>query len=113
MPEFVQPKTGQIESSVSKESFDIIVQSETAQLEDAINTPMPKVLGLTTLTNHIEILCRCKSNEERLFYILYFNKDHLATRELKRCISNQTYSNILSEKTGLSKVLFETYTLTP
>lgn len=108
-PEFVQPKTGQIESSVSKESFDIIVQSKTAQLEDAINTPMPKVLGLTTLTNHIEILCRCKSNEERLFYILYSNKDHLATRELKRCISNQTYSNLLSKKTGLSKGLLDTY----
>lgn len=112
-PEFVQPKTGQIESSVSKESFDIIVQSKTAQLEDAINTPMPKVLGLTTLTNHIEILCRCKSNEERLFYILYSNKDHLATRELKRCISNQTYSNLLSKKTGLSKGLLDTYPAAP
>ena len=112
-PEFVQPKTGQIESSVSKKSFDIIVQSKTAQLEDAINTPMPKVLGLTTLTNHIEILCRCKSNEERLFYILYSNKDHLATRELKRCISNQTYSNLLSKKTGLSKGLLDTYPAAP
>lgn len=112
-PEFVQPKTGQIESSVYKESFDIIVQSKTAQLEDAINTPMPKVLGLTTLTNHIEILCRCKSNEERLFYILYSNKDHLATRELKRCISNQTYSNLLSKKTGLSKGLLDTYPAAP
>lgn len=112
-PEFVQPKTGQIESSVSKESFDIIVQSKTAQLEDAINTPMPKVLGLTTLTNHIEILCRCKSNEERLFYILYSNKDHLATRELKRCISNQTYSNLLSKKTGLSKGLLDIYPAAP
>lgn len=112
-PEFVQPKTGQIESSVYKESFDIIVQSKTAQLEDAINTPMPKVLGLTTLTNHIEILCRCKSNEERLFYILYSNKDHLATRELKRCISNQTYSNLLSKKTGLSKGLLDKYPAAP
>lgn len=112
-PEFVQPKTGQIESNVSKESFDIIVQSKTAQSEAAINTPMPKVLSLTTLTNHIEILCRCKSNEERLFYILYSNKDHLATRELKRCISNQTYSNLLSEKNGLSRGLLETYPAAP
>lgn len=70
---------------------------------------MPKVLSLTTLTNHIEILCRCKSNEERLFYILYSNKEHLVARELRRCISNQTYSTLLSKKTGLSKGLRETY----
>ena len=39
---------------------------------------MPKILELTTFTNHTEILCRCKSCEERLFYILYANKEHFA-----------------------------------
>lgn len=107
--EFVQPTTAQIEFLRSTEPQDIVVQPTTAQLEPAVSSAMPKVLSLTTLTNHIEILCRCKSNEERLFYILYSNKEHLVTRELRRCISNQTYSTLLSKKTGLSKGLLETY----
>lgn len=69
--EFVQPKTGQIGLNTSTESYDTIVQSKTAQSAPSINAPMPKILGLTTLSNHIEILCSCKNNEERLFYILY------------------------------------------
>ena len=74
---------------------------------------MPNILALTTLTNHIEILCRCKSVEERLFYILYSHKEHLFVRELQRCISNQTYSALLSNKTNLSKGLLETYPNSP
>ena len=70
---------------------------------------MPKILELTTLTNHIEILCRCKSNEERMFYILYANKEHLVKRELQRCISNQTYTALLGNKDNMSKGLLETY----
>lgn len=107
--EFVQSETAQIEIPFSTKSRDLIVQSKTAQLESAIKIPMPKVLNFTTFTNHLEILCRCKSNEERLFYILYSNKEHLITRELRRCITNQTYSTLLGKKTGLSKGLLETY----
>lgn len=111
--EFVQSETAQIESTASIERHDIIVQSETAQLESEIIPLMPKVLGLTTLTNHIEILCRCKSNEERLFYILYSNKEHLVTRELKRCITNQTYSTLLGGKKSMSKGMLQTYPKAP
>lgn len=91
--EFVQPKTGQMET--------VIVQPRIGQ--------MPKVLEMTTLTNHIEILCRCKSNEERMFYILYANKEHLVKRELQRCISNQTYTALLGSKNNLSKGMLDTY----
>ena len=70
---------------------------------------MPKILELTTLTNHIEILCRCKNNEERIFYILYANKEHLVRRELQRCISNQTFTALLGSKDNMSKGLLETY----
>ena len=74
---------------------------------------MPKILELTSLTNHIEILCRCKSNEERLFYILYANKEHLVKRELQRCISNQTYAGLLGNKDNMSKGLLEIYPNAP
>lgn len=68
---------------------------------------MPKILELTTLTNHIEILCRCKTSEERMFYILYANKERLVKRELQRCISNQTFSTLLAGGKGMSKGLLE------
>ena len=57
------------------------VQTVSAQIINPIKS-YPKILESTTLSNHIEILCRCKNYEERLFYILYANKERLAFREL-------------------------------
>ena len=111
--EFVQPRTAQIEANRSVQDNAVIVQSETAQLVRSGVGQMPKILALTTLTNHIEILCRCKSNEERLFYILYANKEHLMKRELQRCISNQTYIALLGNKNNLSKGLLNAYPHAP
>lgn len=109
--EFVQALTAQIKTTsiTSSTGANVIVQSVPAQLVQPKNRQMPKILGLTTFTNHIEILCRCKSNEERLFYILYANKEHLVSRELQRCISNQTYSTLLGSKNNMSKGLLEIY----
>ena len=107
---FVQSETAQI--GLEQENA-IIVQSGTAQFVQLQTGQMPNILTLTTLTNHIEILCRCKSVEERLFYILYAHKEQLLVRGLQRCISNQTYSALLSDKTNLSKGLLETYPNSP
>ena len=113
--EFVQSLPAQIATTSITPSTraNVIVQSLPAQLVQHKNGPMPKILELTTFTNQIEILCRCKSNEERLFYILYANKEHLVSRELQRCISNQTYSTLLSSKNNMSKGLLETYPNAP
>lgn len=111
--EFVQLKTAQIEASDHKQEIPVIVQPKTAQFVQLTIGQMPKILELTTLTNHIEILCRCKSDEERLFYILYANKEHLVKRELQRCISNQTYAGLLGNKDNMSKGLLETYPNAP
>ena len=109
--EFVQMPSAQIEVSHSEPSSEdaIMVQPETAQIVQPGNGQIPKILGLTTLSNHIEILCRCKSNEERLFYILYANKEHLSYKEMQRCISNQTFTTLLGSKENMSKGLLETY----
>lgn len=111
--EFVQPKTAQIEASDHKQKIPVIVQPKTAQFVQPAIGQMPKILELTSLTNHIEILCRCKSDEERLFYILYANKEHLVKRELQRCISNQTYAGLLGSKDNMSKGLLKTYPNAP
>ena len=113
--EFVQSASAQIEETkyLPQNEEVVIVQSVPAQFVQPTSGQMPKILELTTLTNHIEILCRCKSNEERMFYILYANKEHLASRELQRCISNQTYSTLLSSKDNMSKGLLEAYPNAP
>ena len=107
--EFVQPTSGQIETSSITPSTeaDRIVQAASAQIVQTPFGQMPKILELTSLSNHIEILCRCKSNEERLFYILYANKEHLTYKEMQRCITNQTYAALLGNKNNMSKGLLE------
>lgn len=68
---------------------------------------------MTTLSNHYQILFRCKTHEERLFYILYANREHLSKRELERCIANNTFSTIVGSKQSISKGLMETYPHAP
>ena len=112
--EFVQTASAQIQIGENQQSNDVItiVQTASAQLINPIKS-FPKILEFTTLSNHIEILCRCKNYEERIFYILYANKERLAFRELQRCITNQTYSSLLSSKENMSKGFLETYPNAP
>ena len=113
--EFVQPLAAQIETTsiIPSTEVNVFVQPMAAQNGQPLVGQMPKVLELTTFSNHIEILCKCKSHEERLFYILYANKEHLAKREMQRCISNQTYTTLLSSKNNMSKGLLEAYPNAP
>ena len=110
--EFVRPTTAQIEASQPTQETAVILQTASAQLQPT-SGQMPQILELTTLSNHIEILCRCKSTEERMFYILYANKEHLSFKEMQRCISNQTYTALLSSKGNMSKGLLNTYPNAP
>ena len=114
-PEFVQSASAQIGGTkhLPQNEDVVIVQPKTAQFDQPTSRQLPKILELTTLTNHVEILCRCKSYEERIFYILYTNKERLVKRELQRCIANQTYSTLLSGKDNMSKGLLETYPNAP
>ncbi|MBU3837028.1 MAG: DUF1016 family protein [Candidatus Phocaeicola faecigallinarum] len=115
----VQPKTAQL-TERDLTGINDIMQTESAQLtasNDEIVQPKTgqfmSLLNLTTLTNHVEILCRCRSQEERLFYILYAHKEHLVKRELQRCISNQTYATLLGNKSNISKGMLEIYPNAP
>ena len=69
----------------SSEDFLNFVQSklnpEFVQLETAQLPAFPKFIGLTSFTNHVAILCNCKSYEQRLFYMLYANKERLCCDE--------------------------------
>lgn len=87
--------------------------NQATEIVQTASGQFPNVLCLTTLSNHYDILCSCRSSEERLFYILYAHKENLKNKELKRAISTQTYETLLRRKINLSKGLLETYPNSP
>lgn len=85
-----------------------IVQLPIAQLEESL-VPMPNVLTLITFTCHLEIMNRCRTYEERGFYMLYAAHQRLKTEELRRSIVNQTYTTLLDKDKMMSPSLREKY----
>lgn len=111
--QFVQPLAAQIGDNVSESSYKIMKPTMNKQIVQMPSGQFPNILFLTTLSNHYDILCRCKSFEERLFYILYAHKERLSHKELQRAITTQTYETLLSDKNNISKGLLETYPNSP
>jgi endonuclease-3 len=117
LDKFVQSATAQIENGAIVRSADerivpaVIVQSLTAQLGGSSAKPhaMPDFLSLATFTNHAEIINRCRSMEEKVFYILYSAHERLKFRELRRAIVTQTYESVMSKEKKVSKALKEKY----
>ncbi len=100
--EFVQLPTAQIE-------LDKNVQLSTAQTPNQEMAKMPKILSITTFTNHIEIINRCRNFDERIFYMLYAAQQRLNSEELRRCIVNQTFSSLMDKDKMLSPKLLTQY----
>jgi predicted nuclease of restriction endonuclease-like (RecB) superfamily len=71
--------------------------------------PAPFLLSLTTFTNHVEILNRCKPVEERVFYILYAYRERLNYKELKRSIKTDAFAALAAKKHGISKRMLSEY----
>ena len=111
--QFVQPLAAQIGDNVSESSYKIMKPTMDKQIVQMPSGQFPNILFLTTLSNHYDILCRCKSFEERLFYILYAHKERVSHKELQRAITTQTYETLLSDKNNMSKGLLETYPNSP
>ena len=101
LPQIVRNDSAQIATDTNQ-----IVQNRSAQ--------MPKILTLTIISNHLEILTRRKSAEERLFYILYTHRERLKYKELQRVIANDAYGSLVGgDKTNLSRALKEQYPDSP
>ena len=107
LPEFVQSRIAQLETP-SKSVTNEIVQLGIAQLEEDLQ-PLPKLLSIIPFTSHIEIMNRCRSDEERIFYMLYARHQGLKTEELRRCIVNQTFSSLMEKEKMLSPKLLDEY----
>lgn len=105
LDEFVQLPIAQIENNDGQNE---IVQLPIARFENSSKS-MPIVLTLNTFTNHIEILNRCATNEERVFYMLYAAHQRLKTEELRRCIVTQTHVALLGKEKMMSPKLRDSY----
>ena len=92
--EFVPIEMAQIAASE-------IVPFEMAQI--------PNVLFATGWTNHQIILSRCKTDEERLFYMLYAKRERLENKQLERAIKTDTMTSLLSARDMQSETLQATY----
>lgn len=100
--EFVQLPTARMNEHA-------IVQLSTAQLKSLEYQQIPPVLTVTTFTNHVEIMNRCHTDEERIFYMLYARHQGLKTEELRRCIVNQTFALLMDKEKMMSPKLLTEY----
>ena len=105
IPEIVQSGIAQLDDKLQKGE---IVQFPIAQLGETFS-PMPRLLTLVPFTGHLEIMNRCRTDEERIFYMLYASNQRLKTEELRRCIVNQTYSSLMDKEKMLSPKMFAEY----
>ena len=105
LSEIVQSGIAQLDNIQQKEE---IVQLAIAQFEETFS-PMPQLLTLVPFTGHLEIMNRCRTDEERIFYMLYASHQRLKTEELRRCIVNQTYSSLMEKEKMLSPKMFAEY----
>lgn len=103
--EIVQSKIAQLDNKSQKGE---IVQFPIAQYSGT-NSFMPHILTLVSFTSHLEIMNRCRTDEERIFYMLYASHQRLKTEELRRSIVNQTYSSLMDKEKMLSPKMFTEY----
>ena len=71
---------------------------ETAQMDDAVIVPIelaqiPSVLFSTGWSNHQLIMSQCKSDEQRLFYILYSGHEQLEYKQLEPALKTGCHSS--------------------
>ena len=89
-------------------SFEM-TQIDSGEIVSFEMTQIPNVLFATGWTNHQIIMNRCKTDEERLFYMLYAGKEQLENKELVRVIKTNTMSSLLGSKDVQSEMMKREY----
>ena len=93
---------------------DVIVPIELAQMESQPIVPVelaqiPSVLFSTGWSNHQLIMSRCRSDEQRLFYVLYAGHEQMEYKELQRALKTDAMSSVLGSKDVQSEVMQREY----
>ena len=95
-----------------------IVPMQSAQIQTKPFVPIrlaqiPTVLFSTGWSNHQLIMNYCKTDEQRLFYMLYAGRERLEYKELERAIKTDTMSAILGSRDVQSQMLQTQYPQAP
>ena len=95
-----------------------IVPIESAQIQTTPIVPIglaqiPAVLFSTGWSNHPLIMNYCKTDEQRLFYILYAKRERLEYKELERAIKTDAMTAILGSRDVQSQMLQTQYPQAP
>ena len=105
--EFARP---QLPASVKSEFVPIeMAQIGTPEIVPIQLAQIPNVLFATGWSNHQIIMSRCKTDEERLFYMLYAKRERLEYKQLERAIKTDTMTTLLSARDMQSETLRATY----
>ncbi|MBO7141053.1 MAG: DUF1016 family protein [Prevotella sp.] len=70
---------------------------------------IPNVLYATGWSNHQLIMNQCKTDEQRLFYMLYAGREQLEYKELQRALKTDAMSAILGSKDVQSEMMKREY----
>ena len=95
-----------------------LVPVEMAQIPDRQIVPIesaqiPTILFSTGWSNHQLIMNYCKTDEQRLFYILYAKRERLEYKELERAIKTDAMTAILGSREVQSQMLQTQYPQAP
>ena len=109
---------GRLLSKANTSSMIDIVPFKTAQNTAQEFVPfqmaqIPDILFCTGWTNHQIVLNRCKTDQERLFYMLYACRERLQNKELIRAIKTNVMDSVLGSTSKQSSNLTKTYPASP
>ncbi len=102
---FVQNETAQLYTYGNQANE--IVQTNSAQF--IAMQEIPKILLFANWSMHVEIMNKCKLPEEKIFYMLYAQRENLNYRELQRAIKTNAYAHILRADNNQSKGMQTAY----
>ena len=96
----------------SNEGSIVSIESTQIPMNDFVSielTQIPNVLFATGWSNHQLIMRQCKTNEQRLFYMLYAGREQLEYKELQRALKTDAMSSILGSKHVQSEMMKREY----
>src|SRR5690606_1394215 len=95
---FVAPVVRQIQSSNNQHDKIVAAEGRQFKSQDIRNAPLAQI----SWTNNLIIFSRCKTEEEREFYIRMCIKERYSKRELDRQISAGLFERTMLGNTRLS-----------
>ena len=96
----------------SSEGTIVSIESTQISMNEFVSirlTQIPNVLFATGWSNHQLIMRQCKTNEQRLFYMLYAGREQLEYKELQRALKTDAMSSILGSKDVQSEMMKREY----